>query len=198
MLRRHVAPSQPPIINGAVYSSSEYSYCGGALADMNVLIVSNDKNIASAFKTQLDKECCYWKEVSYDNELTIADLQKAENEMVGYCDGIVNVIKGISIEDPVKQVYQWFQVESPFLSVNDRQTTISTILIAETGDEVETYRSAYTHLVSSISHLINNHNIVVNAVLAMPSAEMEEIAATTAFLSSKYGEALTGETIILG
>ena len=198
MFREQSDTFMPPVINKAVCSLSKESYCGGSLADKNVLLVSNDMDIVPAFISQYKTENCYLNVVPYTNELTMEGLQNAEREMIGHCDSIVNIIKGNADEDSVKQTYQWFQVESPFLSAKNRQAAICTVLILDKKEQVESLKPSFIHFISSIATLINNHNIVVNAILAMPTANMEEIAATSAFLSSKYGEAMTGETLNLG
>lgn len=190
--------SMPPVINKAVHSLSKESYSGGSLADKNVLLVSNDRDLVPAFISRYKTENCYLKVVPHTNELTMEGLQNAEREMIGHCDSIVNIINENADKDSVKQTYRWFQVESPFLSAKYRQATVCTVLIVDTRERLDAMKPAFIHLISSIATLINNHNIVVNAILAMPTANMEEITATSAFLSSKYGEALTGETIVIG
>lgn len=180
-----------------IYNTNFKSSCGGTLDDSNIIFVYNDKDYYSAIEKQFGDEGCYKSGLCLDSELVEDNLLAIKRKMIGPCDVIINIINSSKINNPIRQMYQWFQVESPFLTKQERNATICTIYIDGNEPENSFTSSSITKLNESLAHLLINHSFVVNGIIAGKSVNERNISSLAAFLCSKYGAALTGETICL-
>ena len=185
-----------PIINKKIYGLIEGSSCGGALADSNILIVYDDHNIFKELKTRFDKENAYVYGLAIDTELSGESLEEAKRKMTGLVDVIINILNMSSLDSSVTQVYRWFQVESPFLTSQERQATICSLFVHGKGIGKNS-NAKIKSLTTALARLLGNHSFVVNSVIANDTTDITYLSDKVSFLCSKYGEALTGETIIM-
>lgn len=183
-----------PIINNRITSNNYYSYCGGANRGSNCIIIGDEKKLAQSICIRFEEEGanCYY----VNNSLPLnQELACVEKKMVGYVDCIINVINTSLPEDPIKYIYQWFQIEAPYLTSHNKPATICTVLQGTNYDDAT--KNRFVSLIESLALLLGNHSLVINGVFCGEDVEFEKAAVIATFLSSKYGEALTGETLIL-
>lgn len=187
-----------PILNRRRYTGDKNSVCGGALADSNVLVVYQDCETYDIFRKALSNEKCYIYDIKVSQLLKDDDLREIELSMVGNCDHIINIINERDVDDLPKLVYQWFQKEAPFLSKDNRYASINTVAFFEDYNILEREKGAIKSLIKGLALLLGvNHGMMVNCVLANCTTTVTAVVDASLFMSSKYGEALTGETIVL-
>lgn len=185
-----------PIINKRIESVKEGSVCAGALADKNIMMLFNDEKASLAIRERLFSEASYVEGHFAEDIITEQQLLQLKGKFVGPIDIVVNVIKPTYNGNPITQLYRWLQKESPFLTQQNRQAVICNILLMN-KESITVYESVIKTFTSSLACLLGNHSFVVNSVVAGNNIEMYNMPEIVAFLCSKYGEALTGETIIM-
>lgn len=183
------------LFNGNVFNEKDGSACGGTLADANVIFVYNDKELFLCLDNRFRQEGCYCSSIYSTNVINESDLSNVISGMTGPCDVIVNIVKGSQTLNPITQIYQLLQVESPFLTLQHRQASICNVYVAEDIETIKMYGLPIEYLNNSLAQLLRNHHYVVNGIITDGSANPDEISRVSAFLCSKNGKVLTGETI---
>lgn len=179
------------------YSPFAESVCGGTLADTNTIFVYNDELVLKRLKKYFEKEKSYCYHIACDSGIREESLVGVERTMIGCCDNMVNVVNCSNLEDPIKYIYRLFQVESPYLTSRYHESNICTVLMVNDSKDRYLLKKTLPPFIRSLGGLLRNHHIVINAVLGC-DVDIYEVAATVAFLCSEYGQAMTGETLILG
>lgn len=179
------------------YSPFAESVCNGTLADTNTIFVYNDEFVLKGLKKCFEKERSYCYHIACDSGIRGESLVGVERTMIGCCDNMVNVVNCSNLEDPIKYIYRLFQVESPYLTSRCHESNICTVLMVNASKDRCLLKKTLPPFIRSLAGLLRNHHIVINAVLGC-DVDIYEVAATVAFLCSEYGQAMTGETLILG
>lgn len=118
-----------PIIDQVTYAPIEESYCGGSLAESNVLVVTNDQAIAvEDIKIRFAKEHASVGVLFVSSDdLELKDIVQAGNELIGPFTHIINVLRfneqgnliksngTFNNEDMMRLAYQWCQTEVDYL-----------------------------------------------------------------------------------
>ena len=185
-----------PVVNKRIDGFKEGSVCAGALADKNIMMLYNDNTHTLAFREILISELSYVEGDFAEDNITEQQLLQLKRKLVGPIDILVNVIKPASNCSPITQLYRWLQTEVPFLAIQNQQVCICNVFLVE-NDFLPEYEVEIKKFISSLARLLGNHSFVVNSIISNNLLKINESSKLVSFLCSKYGEALTGETIIL-
>ena len=185
-----------PIVNRRIDGIKRGSVCAGALADKNIMMLYNDEKAFLSIKDRLEYESSFIGGRFIEDDINEQQLLQLKREYVGNIDIVVNVIKPASNGTPITQLYRWLQRESPFLTQQNWQAVICNILLMK-RESITVYEAEIKSFTSSLARLLGNHGFVVNSVVVDECIDKNNMPEVVAFLSSKYGEALTGETIIM-
>ncbi len=198
-----------PIIDHVSYASISESYCGGSLAESNVLVVTNDSAIAPVdirkhfAKEQASVEILFVP----SDELELENIVDAGNELIGSFTHIINVLhfneRGILVnadgtfneEDMMRMAYQWCQVETDYLVRLSCYATLCTVYIHSESTDSIVIGSGITHLVLGLAKVLSPHGIICNGMTVSSSVSQAAWLAASCFLSGKYGLILTGEVL---
>lgn len=198
-----------PIIDPIQYAPIEESYSGGSLSESNVLVVTNDQTLViESIKKRFSKERASTGILfaSTDN-LKLNDIVQAGNELIGPFSHIINVLRfneqenliksngTFNNEDMMRLAYQWCQTEVDYLVKTSYYATLCMVFIHSDSTDSVVIGSGISHLISGLAKVLSPHGIICNGVTVMPSVPQDAWLATTVFLSSKYGQIMTGEVL---
>lgn len=198
-----------PIIDPVQYASIEESYGGGSLSESNVLVVTNDQTLAiESIKKRFSKERASTGILfaSSDN-LKLNDIVQAGNELIGPFTHVINIFRfneqgnivkpdgTFNSEDMMRLAYQWCQTEVDYLVKTSNYATLCTVFVHSDSTDSVVIGSGISHLISGLAKVLSPHGIICNGVTVMPSVPQDAWLATVAFLSSKYGQIMTGEVL---
>lgn len=195
------------IVDKTIYSPIDTSYAGGALAYSNMLVVSNKREdhavwLKRAETENFDLSFCYCK----DSKLTNDDIVQSSDDLIGPFNHIINIIhkdpnNGLLLnnlyndEDSLRMLYVWIQKESDYLVDNVKQSTICSIYIGDNSVDAETIKGGVEALIKGLALPLSKHGIVETGIIADLSVPYEKINETALYLSSKYGQIITGEVM---
>lgn len=197
-----------PIVDYNRYADSEKSYAGGSLADSNVLIVTNTE-LSAGLKEQF----------SINEKTTIAILNpeglvnqdaiiSAGNKLIGPFTHIINIYKKETSDlltaeskypdtDDMYRLYQWLQEEVSYLVPLNQYATICTAYIGDETQYSDVLCKNMDMCIRGLGEVLGNHTIINNGIVASSSVLMQEIINSAIYLSSKYGQIMTGEVLHL-
>lgn len=198
-----------PIIDQVPYAPIEESYCGGSLAESNVLVVTNDQAIAvEDFKIRFAKEHASVGVLFVSSDdLELKDIVQAGSELIGPFTHIINVLhfneQGNLVnpdgtfngEDMMRLAYQWCQVEVDYLVKLSNYATLCTVYIHSESTDSMVIGTGIHHLVSGLAKVLSPHGIICNGVTASLVVPQDAWLASSIFLSGKYGQIMTGEVL---
>lgn len=184
-----------PIFDDVIYEDRQESYSGGSLSNSNLLLVFSEilqceKNKIVQFISNSENcEVVMTSENAFD--CAIEDALKT----IGHFEHIINCID-VNNEEDVYRLYSLLQKESGYLLNRNYYGTICTVVVS---DE---YNNCILHGVKSLIEgcgwVMPNHKIISNGILTTREVMMNEVMRSALFLSSKYGQLLTGNIIELG
>lgn len=173
-----------------IYDGINKGYAGGSLEHSNLMIIfSQDINIAEVQKL-LNYEKCYVKSCAV-SAISKSDLKKFGTDLIGGFNHIINLVH-IGKDYDIYEIYKLLQIEAEYLIENNAYATLCTAIM---GDEDNPIVSGITSLIKGLGYTMPNHNIVANGVVAGNNFDISAIVQATIFLSSKYGQIMTGEII---
>lgn len=197
-----------PIVDYNKYTDSEKSFAGGSLADSNVLIVTNTE-LPAGIKEQ----------ISTNEKATIAILTpnglvnqeaiiSAANKLIGPFTHIINIYRKESSDlltadskypesDEMYRVYQWLQEEVSYLVPLNQYASICTAYIGDETQYSDVLCKNMDMCIRGLGEVMGNHTIINNGIVASSSVPMQEIINSAIYLSSKYGQIMTGEVLHL-
>ena len=95
------------------------------------------------------------------------------------------------------RVYQWLQEEVGYLVPLNQYSTICTAYIGDDTQYSEALGKNIDMCIRGLGEAMSNHNIINNGIVASPSVSIKDIVNTAIFMSSKYGQIMTGEVLHL-
>ena len=198
-----------PIIDYTRYIPSEESYAGNSLSVSNLLLVSNVAIPIGLVNEIERKENLCALVLNPSDRLTIGEIKKTSEQLVGPYTHIVNVYskdKAMDLlnsddtypeYDEMYRVYQWLQEETAYLVQLSQYATICTVFI----DDKTTYSSVLSKnidmCIRGLGEALGNHSIISNGIVTTNEVPFEVILNTALFLSSKYGQIMAGEVLKL-
>lgn len=199
-----------PIIDLVQYAPIEGSYAGGSLAESNVLLVSNLKDL-----NMTDIEECFRKEnavvaaIRTDGGLAADDITEAGEPLLGPFTHIINIVRqtggnavltedgGYNEDDAMCMIYQWLQAEADLLVKQGGYSTICTVYIKDHSADACIYANSMDMCITGLARVLAGHRIICNGIVASSEVPLMRVMQTAVFLSSKYGQVMAGEVLNL-
>lgn len=197
------------IVDKTIYSNINNSYAGGALAYSNILVVSNMREDHEIWQKRAETENF---DLSFrcnkDSKLTSDDIVQSSDDLIGPFTHIINIIhkdennslvlnNSYNDEDSLRMLYVWIQQESDYLVDNAKQSTICSIYLGDNSVDSETIKGGIEAMIKGLALPLSKHGIVETGIVADSSIQFDKIVNTALYLSSKYGQILTGEVMIM-
>ena len=197
-----------PIIDYNRYTNSEFSYSGGSLAESNILIVTNIDIPAVIAEGLSSKESSSISIVKPCDSLNQEAIIVAGRNLAGPFLHVINIYKKESSdllnsdntflkEDQMYRVYQWLQEEVNYLVSLNQYATICTAYIGDDTQYSDMLEKNIDMCIRGLGEAMGNHNILNNGIVAAQSVSIKDIINSAIFLSSKYGQIMTGEVLHL-
>ena len=194
-----------PIVDKTQYPSILGS-AGGSLYESNVLIVTNITHL-DIIKELFEKERCHLFIIQQDSILTKEQFLATMERMVGKCDHVINLFQlddslHLLIEeqyndnDLVSLVYQSLKVETDIL-IDIPSATLTTAILGKATIESRIITAILKACVEGLGKPLGNHGVISNGVYVNNKDKLDELVKMTIYLSSKYGQILSGQMIEL-
>ncbi|GFH99797.1 hypothetical protein IMSAGC004_02202 [Bacteroidaceae bacterium] len=199
-----------PIVDINVYAPNENSFSGNSLQDSNVLIVGCEENLMQAAKDYYKNEGCYVSILKQGyQELTLEDINRAEDALLGHFDHIVNIIVPIAgcglfhadytynNRDLERVIYQWMQVEANYLDIKQQRSSLHIVLVKRTVEHSEVLFHSIINMLRGLAKRLLAHGVIANGVSAGEDVPVDAVMQSLMFVTGKYGEVIAGEFIEL-
>lgn len=182
-------------------------FAGGSLANDNILIVSNANMPEEVVKDVFSKELACYSVIFPQGALSVEGIMDAGKDLIGPFTHIINVFfdkeDGSLISkdgeynrnDSMYQFYQWHQEEVDYLVKLNQYATICTVFIGESSIEGNVKKHNVEMCIRGLAEVLCNHGIICNALIASGADKLKELLETSVFLSSRYGQIMTGEVL---
>lgn len=191
-----------PIVDDYKYYFDGKSYAGGSLSDSNILIVSNVKD-TRCIENELEKEGVTVSKIELEKDtLDLNIINGAQAQLIGPYTHIFNMLQIgnetdiFSDSDPLRNMYQWLQIEADYLVELGQTATVCVALVSD-SDTCSIVANSIEGMIKGLSETLGRHSILINGIYADESVPMECIVKWMSFLSSKYGHILTGNFLQL-
>ena len=183
-------------------------YAGGSLAAQNILLISNTELPSEVVKSVIAKEEAYYSVVTLDEQMTDKVITNAGRDLIGPFTHVINVFfdkeerpllngNKYNEKDSVYQLYQWQQVEVDYLVKLNQYATICTIFIGESSIEGNVKKHNVEMCIRGLAEVLSNHGMICNGIIANKDIDFKDLLTTSVFLSSRYGQIMTGEVLKL-
>ena len=195
------------IVDPVIYESSHNSFCGGSLADSNLLVVTNGNVDEHEIDSLIQKEKATYSLLSLSSLMERRHLTDASSELIGPFTHIINVFfeeKSDNLlteegrykkEDGMYRIFQWHQQEVDYLVELSLYSTICTVFIGGEDTDVCVKKKNVEMLIRGLSEVLANHGMICNGIIADKKVPIKDIINSTLFLSSKYGQIMSGEVL---
>ena len=195
------------IVDPVIYESNHNSFCGGSLADSNLLVVTNGNVDDQEIDSLIQKEEATYSLLSLSSLMERQHLIDSSSELIGPFTHIINIIfeeksDNVLIEetlydekDPMYEIFQWHQQEVDYLVELNQYSTICTIYIGGDDTDVCVKKKNVEMLIRGLSEVLANHGMICNGIIADKKVPINDIINTALFLSSKYGQIMSGEVL---
>lgn len=198
-----------PIVDYNRYSNIDESYSGGSLADSNILIVTNTDIPHELIQSLQVNEKVTVAVLHPEAKLTQTDIINAASQLIGPFLHIINIYKkdettslmsadgSYPATDSMYQVYQWLQEEVSYLVPMNQYASICSAYIGDDSQYSEALNKNMDMCFRGLGEVMANHSIINNGIVASSTIPMSEVINTAVYMSSKYGQILTGEVLHL-
>lgn len=196
------------IADEIIYRENENSYAGGSLTDSNVLVVSNireNSNTIQLLNEALNIEKC--KKVrrcflSNSNNLDCLGGTIDEDKEIEF-NHIINWIEIVSddcvaaYKCDMQLLYYIMQIECNYFVSNSSNGTICSILIDSGQADImsEAEIGGMKSLIKGLGYRMPKHKVIINGAIVYKDVPLKEVVPVAIYLSSKYGQILTGEVL---
>lgn len=182
-------------------------YAGGSLSNDNVLIITNTELPAEVVKDVFSKEKTYYSVKSVKHLLHVEDIIDAGKDLIGPFTHIINIFYDkdemsliskngqFNDKDSMYQFYQWHQEEVDYLVKLNQYATICSVFISGSSIEESVKKKNAEMCIRGLAESLSNHRMICNGIIAGKDVILKAIFDTTVFLSSRYGQIMTGEVL---
>lgn len=182
-------------------------YAGGSLADENILIISNTVIPKDVVDGVFTKEKAYYSVINTNRLLCLEDITNASKDLIGPFTHIINVFydkKEMSLisqegqyndNDSMYQFYQWQQEEVDYLVKLNQYATICSIYISGTSIDNLVKKKNVEMCIRGLAESMSNHRIICNGIVSDDNVAISDLLQSSVFLSSRYGQIMTGEVL---
>lgn len=196
------------IVDKVKYPSIAKSYAGGSLATSNILIVTNRPIDNKLIEEYFSIEQVNYSVILISDLLLNVDIIKAEDGLIGPFTHIVNFFCQDNSRtsqnqdsqynnDSFYKIYQWQQIEVDYLVKINQYSTICTCYIY--NDSILGYveKRHAEMCIRGLASVLSNHGIVCNGMVANANIPFDILLKSSIFMSSKYGQIMSGEVLDL-
>ena len=100
-------------------------------------------------------------------------------------------------EDILQHVYKLLQVETEYLVRVGQYSTICCLFKQGESSESVVASEGLQHCLKGLAKVLARHNIIVNGIVNSQNTSLETLLPAVCFLSSKYGQIMTGEVMVI-
>lgn len=199
-----------PIVDKIQYPHIETSYSGGSLANSNILLITNNELFESEFLVGYFKnEMADAAVFQYDNSIDLNSIVTCGNDLIGPFTHIINIINldkqcqlfnedgSYYNEDVLRRVYKLLQVETDYLVRVGQYSTICCLFKQGESSESVIESEGLQFCIKGLAKVLANHNIIVNGIVDSKNVSLKKLLPAVCFLSSKYGQIMTGEVMVI-
>ena len=184
-------------------------YAGGSLADENIIIVSNVDLSTNVVMDVFTKEKVNFSSLVTKRLLRVEDIKDAGENLVGPFTHIINVFydnDDMSLiskngqyneEDSMYHFFQWHQTEVDYMVEYNKYSTICSVFITGSSLDNHVKSSNVEICVRGLAEALSNHGMICNGIIANKNDDVRELLQSAIFLSSRYGQIMTGEVLML-
>ena len=101
----------------------------------------------------------------------------------------------VNDKDSMYQFYQWHQEEVDYLVKLKQNATICSVFISGSSIEETVKKRNAEMCIRGLAESLSNHGMICNGIIAGEDDNLKVILNTTVFLSSRYGQIMTGEVL---
>lgn len=182
-------------------------YSGGSLAADNILVITNSELPKEVVCEVFKKEEANYSILFLDDILCCNDIKKASKNLIGPFTHVINffyekdagklILNGNQYNDKdcVYQLYQWLQEEVDYLVKLSQYATINTVFISGSSIDSHVKIRNVEICIRGLAEALSNHGMICNGVIANQNVTIKELLSTSVFLSSRYGQVMTGEVL---
>lgn len=191
------------IVDMRKYPDNCLSYAGNSLMDANVLIIIKDDIIlVDEIYHLLKAENCTYVGLKLNSEesLTVKKIYENGREILGPFNHIINFYyfdNNVDEKKLLRTIYQHLQIEVQYLIDYAKKGSICTVVIYDEciSDEIRATIKGAESLIEGLGIVLPNHQIIGNGIIAQSNIPLSEVVKSAIYLSSKYGQILTGEVL---
>lgn len=180
-----------PIRDDFIYDGVPDGYAGGSLEHSNVIIVGSEMIDVTIAEDIFARECCYVKSCTCSELSGKMKLDAIGADLIGSFNHIVNIIS-VNQNYDIYELYRLLQVETDYLIEKNIYATICTVIVSYPSNPID---SGIISLLKGLGSALPNHNIILNGILSYGCSELSATVEAAVYLSSKYGQIMTGEVI---
>lgn len=196
-----------PICDQTLYGTNVNSFAGNSLSNSNVLVITNllpQAEKISKIDIRLNCENCESKFLFLQEEdITVEQIHDSGQALIGEYEHIINLVyigdedghDYVPLAEPMKRVYRILQQECDYLIGRVQYGTICTAILNSPTDNISRASSlaGMESLIKGLGEVMAKKGPIVNGLSANESISFEDVLAAAVYLSSKYGQILTGE-----
>ncbi len=183
-------------------------YAGGSLANDNIIIVTNAE-LSIKVEDVLKKEEVYYSTLLTKGQFCLDDIKDSGKNLVGPFTHIINVFydndnmsliseSGLYNEkDSMYKFYQWLQTEVDYLVESNNYSTICSVFITGSLVDNRVKRKNVEMCIRGLAEALSNHGMICNGIIANKNSDLRELLQSAIFLSSRYGQIMTGEVLMV-
>lgn len=183
-------------------------YAGGSLAARNILLVTDSELPAEAVEAVLGREKACYSVLSPDGLMGGDDIKGAADGLTGPFTHVINLFfdtedgsfltdgNRYNDGDSVYRLYQWLQEEVAYLVGLKQYATVCTVFVGDSSIEGKVRKKNVEMCIKGLAETLADHGIICNGVIAGCDIGTEDLLATSVFLSSRYGQVLSGEVLV--
>ncbi len=184
-------------------------YAGGSLADDNLIIISNSELPNNVVTGVFANEHIYYSTLKINQFLRKDDIKDSGKDLIGPFSHIINVFYDsdnnslinkdgtYNSNDSIYQFYQWHQEEVDYLVELDKYATVCSVFITGSSVDNRIKRKNVEMCVRGLAEALSNHGVICNGIIANKTDDVRELLQSAIFLSSRYGQIMTGEVLML-
>jgi len=198
-----------PIASNVCNENIDNGFAGGGLSNCNVLIISNRELDKGIIASVFDREGASFYFLILNTELSVDLIKKGSEDFIGPFTHIINLffdapggelvseMKSYNSEDNVYKIYQWHQQEVDYLVKNDQYSTICTVFLSGDSIDSKIKKKNVEMCIRGLAEVLANHGMICNGIIASENENLDNLLNYTVFLSSHYGQIMTGEVLFI-
>lgn len=200
-----------PIVDYNIYPDLVKSFAGGSLAESNILIITNiqlfEEQLLRIRKNENVSVAVLF--LPSCKRLSVSLIEDSGKTSLGPFTHIINIYKKTDecsfltdnddypSTDDMYNVYQWLQEEVSYIEPLHLYGTICSAYIGDSSQYSKVLEQNMKMCFKGLGEVMGNHSIINNGIVTSEKVPLDEIINSALFLSSKYGQIMAGEVLLL-